>query len=264
MSTTIHPSAVVDPDAQLGQNVSVGPFAVIEKDVTIGDGTTIAPHAMISRGTRLGRECRIFHSAALGGPPQDLKYSDEPTTLEVGDRTTIRESATLNRGTVASGTTTVGNDCLIMAYAHIAHDCRIGNQVIIANCSALAGHVTIDDWVIVGGLTPIHQFVRIGSYSMIGGGVRVAKDVPPYVLASQSPVIFEGLNLIGLRRRGFTAATIELIDKAYRLIYRSNLNVSQAVARIKGELDLIPEIQALLDFIASSKRGIITGHSTHA
>jgi UDP-N-acetylglucosamine acyltransferase len=182
----------------------------------------------------------------------------------VGDRTTVREFATLNRGTVASGKTTIGDDCLIMAYAHVAHDCRVGNQVIIANCSALAGHVTIDDWVIVGGLTPIHQFVRLGVHSMIGGGVRVAKDVPPYVLASQSPVVFEGLNLIGLRRRGFTPPTIELIDKAYRLLYRSGLNVSQAVARIREELDLIPEIQVLLDFISSSKRGIITGHSTHA
>lgn len=264
MSTTIHPSAVVSPKARLGQNVSVGPFVVIEEDVTIGDGTTVGPHAMISRGTRLGRECRIFHGAAVGGPPQDLKYKDEPTTLEVGDRTTVREFATLNRGTVASGKTTIGDDCLIMAYAHVAHDCRVGNQVIIANCSALAGHVTIDDWVIVGGLTPIHQFVRLGVHSMIGGGVRVAKDVPPYVLASQSPVVFEGLNLIGLRRRGFTLPTIELIDKAYRLLYRSGLNVSQAVARIREEIDLIPEIQVLLDFIASSKRGIITGHSTHA
>ena len=264
MSTTIHPSAVVSPKARLGQNVSVGPFVVIEEDVTIGDGTTVGPHAMISRGTRLGRECRIFNGAAVGGPPQDLKYKDEPTTLEVGDRTTVREFATLNRGTVASGKTTIGDDCLIMAYAHVAHDCRVGNQVIIANCSALAGHVTIDDWVIVGGLTPIHQFVRLGVHSMIGGGVRVAKDVPPYVLASQSPVVFEGLNLIGLRRRGFTLPTIELIDKAYRLLYRSGLNVSQAVARIREEIDLIPEIQVLLDFIASSKRGIITGHSTHA
>jgi UDP-N-acetylglucosamine acyltransferase len=264
MSTTIHPSAVVSPKAHLGQNVSVGPYVVIEENVTVGDGTTIAPHALISRGTRLGRECRVFHSAAVGGPPQDLKYKDEPTTLEVGDRTTIREFATLNRGTVASGKTTIGSDCLIMAYAHIAHDCRVGNQVIIANCSALAGHVTIEDWVIVGGLTPIHQFVRIGIHSMVGGGVRVAKDVPPYVLASQSPVIFEGLNLIGLRRRGFSRATIDLIDTAYRLIYRSGLNVSQAVTRIRQEIDLIPEIQTLLDFVTSSRRGIISGHSTHA
>ncbi len=264
MSTSIHPTAVVNPKAEIGNNVSVGPYVVIEEGVTIGDGTTIASHALISRGTRLGRECRIFHSAAVGGPPQDLKYRDEPTTLEVGDRTTVREFATLNRGTVASGRTTIGDDCLIMAYAHVAHDCRVGNQVIIANCSALAGHVTIDDWVIVGGLTPIHQFVRIGIHSMIGGGVRVSKDVPPFVLASQSPVVFEGLNLIGLRRRGFSASAIDLIDKAYRLIYRSGLNVSQAVERIKAELELIPELHILLDFIASSKRGIITGHPTHA
>jgi UDP-N-acetylglucosamine acyltransferase len=263
MSTAIHPSAVVSPKARLGQNVTVGPYAVIEEDVTIGDGTTIGPHAFISRWTTLGRDCRIFHGAAIGGPPQDLKYKNEPTTLEVGDRTTLREFVTLNRGTVSSGKTTVGSDCLIMAYAHVAHDCRVGNQVIIANCSALAGHVTIEDWVIVGGLTPIHQFVRIGSHSLVGGGVRVPKDVPPYVLASRSPVVFEGLNVVGLRRRGFTAATIALIDKAYRFLYRSNLNVSQALARIKEEVELVPEIKALVDFVSSSKRGIISAHTTH-
>jgi UDP-N-acetylglucosamine acyltransferase len=263
MSGNIHPTALINPKARLGENVSVGPYAVIEGDVAIGDGTTVASHALISGGSRLGKECRIFHGAAIGGPPQDLKYKGEPTTLELGDRTTVREFATLNRGTVESGKTIVGNESLIMAYAHVAHDCRVGNQVIIANCAALAGHVTIDDWVIVGGLTPIHQFVRIGAHALIGGGVRVSKDVPPYVLAAQSPVVFEGLNLLGLRRRRFSAATIELIDKAYRLIYRSNLNVSQAIARIKDELELVPEIQKLLEFVSSSKRGIIPGHSTH-
>jgi len=263
MSTIIHPTAVVSPQARLGLNVSVGPHAVIEDDVTLGDGTSIGPHALVSNGARLGRDCRIHHSAAVGGPPQDLKYKGEPTTLEVGDRTTVREFVTLNRGTTGSGKTTIGSDCLLMAYSHVAHDCRVGNNVIIANCSALAGHVTIEDWVIVGGLTPIHQFVRIGSHSMVGGGVRVPKDVPPYILASHSPVIFEGLNLVGLRRRGFSPATIELIEKAYRILYRSNLNVSQAVARITQELERIPEINALLEFIASSKRGIIPGHTTH-
>ena len=263
MSTTIHPTAVVSPRARLGQNVSVGPYAVIEDDVTIGDGTSIGSHALVSNGSRLGRDCRIHYSAAVGGPPQDLKYKGEPTTLEIGDRTTVREFVTLNRGTTSSGKTTIGSDCLLMAYSHVAHDCRVGDNVIIANCSALAGHVTIEDWVIVGGLTPIHQFVRIGSHSMVGGGVRVPKDVPPYILASHSPVIFEGLNVVGLRRRGFSPATIELIEKAYRILYRSNLNVSQAVARITQELERIPEINALLEFIASSKRGIIPGHPTH-
>lgn len=263
MSTTLHPTAVVSPRARIGQSVSVGPYAVIEDDVTIGDGTTIGSHVLISNGARLGQDCRIHHGAAIGGPPQDLKYKGEPTTVELGDRTTVREFVTLNRGTTSSGKTTIGSDCLLMAYSHVAHDCRVGNNVIIANCSALAGHVTIQDWVIIGGLTPIHQFVRIGSYSMVGGGVRVPKDVPPYVLASQSPVIFEGLNRIGLRRRGFTPATIELIDKAYRILYRSNLNVSQAVDQITRELEHTPEIQALLDFIASSKRGIISAHANH-
>jgi UDP-N-acetylglucosamine acyltransferase len=264
MSVKAHPSAVISTKAQLSSNIVVGPFAVIEGNVVIGEGTTIGPHAVISTGTRMGRDCRVHQSAAVGGPPQDLKYKGEETILEVGDRTTIREFVTLNRGTVDSGKTVVGSDCLLMAYSHVAHDCRVGNHVIIANCSALAGHVTIDDWAILGGLTPVHQFVRVGAHTMVGGGVRVTKDVPPYVLASQSPVIFEGLNLVGMRRRGFTAATIDLIDKAFRLIYRSNLNVSQAVARIKAEIDLVPEITALLDFIAASKRGIIPGHSTHA
>jgi UDP-N-acetylglucosamine acyltransferase len=188
-----------------------------------------------------------------------LKYQGEPTVLEVGDRTVVREYATLNRGTTASGKTVIGSDCLFMAYTHVAHDCVIGNHVILANCVALAGHVTLHDYVIIGGLTPIHQFVSVGAHAMVGGGLRVSKDVPPYILAGQDPLCFEKLNLVGLRRRGFSPRTIQLLDEAYRLLYRSNLNVSQAVERIQRDLEPIPELVKLVEFITSSKRGIIPG-----
>lgn len=261
MSTLVHPTAVVHPKAELGSDVTVGPYAIVEENVTIGDKSSIGPHAVVSSGSTLGKECKVFQSAAVGGAPQDLKYAGEKTSLVVGDRTVIREFATVNRGTVDLGTTTVGSDCLIMAYGHIAHDCIVGNKVILANCVALGGHVKVNDCAIVGGLTPVHQFVHIGEHTMIGGGFRVVKDVPPFVLAGQHPLVFEGLNLIGLRRRGYDHATIDLIDRAYRLIYRSQLNVSQAVARIKEELELIPPVQAIVDFIGSSKRGIIAGRA---
>ncbi len=257
MSESVHPTAIVHPGANLGANVTVGPYAVIEDDVTIGDGTSIGPHAVISNGTTLGKECKIFQAAAVGGPPQDLKYAGEKTELIVGDRTVIREYVTLNRGTAESGKTVIGNDCLFMAYAHVAHDCVVGDNAILANCVALGGHVILGARAIVGGLTPVHQFCHVGENVMIGGGLRVIKDVPPYILAARMPLVFDGLNLIGLRRRGYDHATIDLIDKAYRLIYRSQLNVSQAVSRIKDELEIIPPLQTILDFIASSKRGLI-------
>jgi UDP-N-acetylglucosamine acyltransferase len=260
MSVTVDSHALVSQKAHLGEGVVVGPFSTIEDDVMIGEGTWIGPGVHIANGTRLGRNCKVFSGAAVGGPPQDLKYKGEPTTLEVGDNVVIRECVTLNRATVETGKTVIGNDCLFMAYTHVAHDCRVGNNVIIANCAPLGGHVHIGDYVIIGGLTPVHQFVHIGDHAMIGGGFRVVKDVPPYILCGQEPLNFEGLNLIGLKRRGFTAKAIGLLDTTYRLIYRSNLNVSQAVARIKQEVELIPEVQKVLDFIASSKRGILPGH----
>jgi UDP-N-acetylglucosamine acyltransferase len=250
----------VSKKAQLGENVTVGPSAIISDDVVIGDGSIVAPYAIIQNGTRLGKECRIASFAVVGGPPQDLKYKGEPTTLEVGDRCDIREYVTLNRGTVETGKTVIGNNCMFMANAHVAHDCIVGDYCILANSVPLAGHVTLDNWVIIGGLTPVHQFVHIGEHAMIGGGYRITKDIPPFVRAGREPLVFEGLNSVGLRRRGFSPTAIDLIEKAYVLLYQSKLNVSQAVARIKEELEQTPEIQNILNFVAGSKRGIIPGH----
>ncbi len=261
MSIQIDSHALVSPKAHIGDNVSVGPFSIVEDDVTIGAGTWIGPHVQISNGSTLGKNCKVHPGAVVGGPPQDLKYKGEPTTVEVGDNTVIRECVTLNRATVETGRTIIGSDCLFMAYTHVAHDCRVGNNVILANCSPLGGHVHLGDYVIIGGMTPVHQFVHIGDHAMIGGGFRAVKDVPPYALCGQEPLCFEGLNIVGLRRRGFTPKAIELLDKTYRLIYRSNLNVSQAVARVKEEVELVPEVMKVLTFIAESKRGIIPGHS---
>ena len=263
MGVAIDPLALVSKKAQLGENVTIGPSAIIDDDVVIGDGSIVAPYAIIQHGTRLGKECRIASFAVVGGPPQDLKYKGEPTTLEVGDRCDIREYVTLNRGTVETGKTVIGNNCMFMANAHVGHDCVIGNNCILANSVPLAGHVILYNWVIIGGLTPVHQFVRIGDHAMIGGGLRVPKDVPPYILTGREPLAFQGLNSIGLRRRGFDQETIDLIEKAYMIIYKSNLNVSQAVVRIKEELKQTPEIRNILDFIAGSKRGIIPGPGHH-
>ncbi len=260
MSSHIDPRADVSSKAEIENGVVVAPFAVIEEDVVIGDGTWIGPHAVVFNGARIGRGCKIFPGASISAPPQDLKYKGEKTTLVIGDRTVVREHATLNRGTSASGTTMIGSDCLLMAYTHAAHDCVIGNHAILANCASLAGHVTLGDYVILGGLTAVHQFVVIGEHTMVGGGLRVTKDVPPYILAGQDPLCFEKLNLVGLRRRGFNEHAVQTLDRAYRLLYRSNLNVSQAVERIRQEVEPTPEVQTLLAFIAASKRGIIPGH----
>ena len=257
MSSTVHPSAIVSPKAQLGDNVCVGPFTIIEDDVVIGNGTTIASNVLVASGTRIGKECRVYHGAVVGTIPQDLKFRGEVTTIEIGDHTVIREYATLNRGTHDRWKTTLGNHCFLMAYAHVAHDCVIGNHVILANAVNMGGHVLIEDHAVVGGIVAIHQFSHIGKHSMIGGGFRVTKDVPPYVLAGQEPLVFNGLNLVGLRRRNFTPQTIDTLEKAYKLIYYSQLNVSQALGRIKEELPMTDEIKNVIEFIEKSKRGII-------
>ena len=261
MSVSIHPLALVDKKAQLGENVTIGPSAMIGDDVVIGDGSIIGPYAIIQNGTRLGRECKVASFAVVGGPPQDLKYKGEPTSIEVGEKCDIREYVTLNRGTIESGKTVIGCNCMFMANAHVGHDCIVGDHCILANSVALAGHVTLDNWVIIGGLTPVHQFVHIGDHTMVGGAYRVTKDIPPYIRAGREPMVFEGLNSVGLRRRGFSREAIDLIDKAYILIYQSNLNVSQAVVRIKEEVEQTAEIQSIINFIATSKRGIIPGPS---
>jgi len=257
METTIHPTALVDPKAELDDGVEVGPFAVIEANVKIGKNCKIGPHAHIAQGARLSSEVKVHTGAVLATVPQDLKFGNEETTLEVGERTVIREYATLNRGTHEHWKTTVGSECLIMAYAHVAHDCVIGNHCILANSVTLAGHVVLEDWVSLGGLVPVHQFVRIGQHSFIGGGYRVPKDVPPYILALGEPLTFGGLNSVGLTRRGFSQEAMLQIKRAYRKLFKSNLNVSQALAKIRENGEMTAEVRIILEFIEKSERGII-------
>ncbi|MBL7093442.1 acyl-ACP--UDP-N-acetylglucosamine O-acyltransferase [candidate division KSB1 bacterium] len=255
--TNIHSTAIVETKAELGEGVTVGPYTVIEDDVFIGENTEIASHAFIHSGTRLGKKCRVFKGAVVGTDPQDLKYAGEKTTLEIGDETTVREFCTLNRGSSHRFKTVIGSRCLLMAYVHVAHDCIIGDNVILANAINMGGHVTIESFAAIGGMSPIHQFVRIGSHAFIGGGLRVNKDVPPYILAAGEPIQYAGINRVGLTRKGFSSDVLNEIRKAYKIIYRSGLNVSQAVAKLKNEETLIPEVQLIVDFIESSERGII-------
>ncbi|HYR09523.1 MAG TPA: acyl-ACP--UDP-N-acetylglucosamine O-acyltransferase, partial [Longimicrobium sp.] len=234
--TQVHPTALVDDAAELGEGVVVGPYSIVGPGVTVGARTRIASHALIERDTAVGEDCVISHGAVLGTDPQDLKYHGETTHLVVGDRTVIREYATLNRGTSALGYTRVGSDCMLMSYVHVAHDCQLGDHVILSNAVNMAGHVTIGDWAIVGGLTPIHQFVRIGSHAFVGGATRVAKDVPPYVKAAGSPMQLYGLNSVGLQRRGFSDEVRQELKRAYRMFFASTNNVSQALSRAREEL----------------------------
>ncbi len=255
--TTIHPTAIVSENASIGDNVVVGPYSIIEDEVEISDGCEIASHVLISNGTKLGKNCKIYKGAVLGTNPQDLKFDDEKTFLEIGDNTTIREFATLNRATTHSYYTIVGNNCLIMAYAHVAHDCQVGNNVVLANSVTLAGHVIIEDFVGIGGLTPVHQFVRIGTQSFIGGGLRIPKDVPPFILAMGEPLKFAGLNKIGMQRRGFTDEALSAIREAFKIIYRQNNTTKEAVAILSDQFAEVSEVMHLVDFINSSERGII-------
>lgn len=254
-----HTLAYIHPDAQIGANVTIEPFAVIHENTVIGDDCHIYSHAVIHSGARLGRGVRIFNGAVISGIPQDLKFSGEDSTAELGDYTTVRECATINRGTKAFGKTVVGKHNLIMAYAHVAHDCVLGDHVILVNSVALAGHVQIGDHAILGGLSAVHQFVHIGSHAMIGGGALVRKDVPPFIKVAKEPLSFEGVNAIGLERRGFTPDQIDRIHQAYRLLYQSGLNTTQAVARIAAENSNAPEIDAIVAFVQSAERGIVKG-----
>lgn len=253
----IHATALVNKNAELAEDVEVGPFTIIEEDVTIESGTKIASNVLISDGARIGKNCKVFNGAVLSTDPQDLKYKGEKTTLEIGDNTIIREFCTLNRGTDDKYKTVIGANCLLMAYVHVAHDCILGKNVILANAVNLAGHIEIEQFASVGGMDPIHQFVRIGQHSFIGGGLRVDKDVPPYILAAGEPLTFAGLNIIGLTRRGFDKETLSLLKRTYKLLYRSKLNVSQALTRIKEDVELAPEIKNVIQFIENSQRGII-------
>jgi UDP-N-acetylglucosamine acyltransferase len=255
----IHPTAIVDSKAELGNNVEIGPFSIIEGDVMIEEGCKLQSHVLIASGARLGKNIFVGKGAVLSTEPQDLKFKNEKTYLEVGDSTVIREFATLNRGTSHSYKTVVGENCFLMAYMHIAHDCIIGNNVIISNAVNMAGHVVIEDYAAVGGLTAIHQFVRIGQHSFVGGGLRIPKDVPPYILAMGEPLQYGGTNHIGLSRRGFDKEVLLEIKRAYKLIYRSNLTVSEAIAEIESTLKSLPEIKNIIDFVEKSERGLIRG-----
>jgi UDP-N-acetylglucosamine acyltransferase len=253
----IHRTALIDPGAHLGTDVMVGPYAIIGPNVTIGDRSQIAAHAVIERDTRVGAEVKVGYGSILGADPQDLKYRGEETWVEVGDQTTIREYCTINRGTPATGRTTVGRRCFIMTYVHIAHDCVIGDDVILANSIQMAGHVTIDDRAIVSGLVPIHQFVRIGTYAFVGGGSRVNQDVPPYTKAVGNPLHLYGLNSVGLQRAGFGAEVKLALKKAYRLVFNSHLTITQGVARARAEIATITEVETFLRFIEASQRGVL-------
>lgn len=259
-AVAIHETAIVDRSAELGTGVEIGPFAIVGPGVSIGANTRIGPRVLIERDTTVGRDCLIANGAVLGTDPQDLKYEGEKTFLEVGDRTVIREFATLNRGTAAAGSTVVGSDCLLMAYCHIAHDCALGNHIIVSNATNMAGQVTIEDWAIISGLVAIHQFVRIGAHAFVGGGSRIPQDVPPYCRAvgNPSPRLY-GLNTVGLERRGFSADVRRRLKRVYRVLFQSNLNLSQAIARVEADQTLLdPEVGYFIDFIRTSKRGITT------
>lgn len=254
--TTVHPTAIIDPEAELGQGVVVGPWAIVGPGVAIGDGTEIGPRVLLERDTTVGEDCRIGNGAVLGTDPQDLKYTGERTFLQVGDRTVIREYVTLNRGTTESSRSVIGSDCLLMAYSHVAHDCELGNHVILSNCANMAGHVTIEDWASVGGLTAIHQFVRIGAHSFVGGASRIAQDVPPYCLVSGNPSKLYGLNSIGLERRGFSPEVRKALKDLYRTLFQSKMNLSQAMRCAEETVPAIPEVRHMLEFIRKSERGV--------
>ncbi len=253
----IHPTALVNPGAELGNDVRISPFSIIEDKVIIGNNTWIGSNVLIVKGTRIGDNCEIHHGAILGAAPQDIKYHSEETTLEIGDNTIIREYCTLNRGSIDRFKTVIGSNCFLMTYVHVAHDCILSDHVIIANSVNMAGHVEIQDYVGIGGLVPIHQFVRIGKHAFIGGGFRIPKDIPPFLLAAGEPLEYAGTNSVGLRRRNFSKEAINRISKAYKILFRSKLNVSQAVSRIKEEFEVIDEIKEIIDFIESSERGIL-------
>lgn len=255
------PLAYVHPQAKVANTVVIEPFVNIEKNVIIEEGTWIGAHVTIMEGARIGKNCRIFPGAVIAAIPQDLKFDGEETIVKIGNNTTIREFVTINRGTKASYETVVGNNCLLMAYVHVAHDCIIGNNVILANAATLAGHILIDDYAIIGGIAAIHQFVQIGKHSMISGGALIRKDVPPYTKGAREPLSYVGVNSIGLRRRGFTSDQINDIQNIYRMIYLKSLNVSQAVNIIEADVPATPERDEILSFISKSKRGIMKGYS---
>jgi UDP-N-acetylglucosamine acyltransferase len=256
----ISPLSSIDPGAQLGPNVHVDPFTMIHDNVIIGENSWIGSNVTIFPGARIGKNCKIFPGAVIAGIPQDLKFQGEESTVIIGDHTTIRECVTISRGTVDKQTTVIGNNCLLMAYVHIAHDCAIGSHVIIANSVQIAGHVSIDDWAIVGGSSAIHQFVKIGMHAMISGGSLVRKDVPPFTKAAREPLAYAGVNSLGLRRRGFSSESISHIQEVYRYLFLNSMNNSRALEEIEINLPATKERDEILNFIRSSERGVMKGY----
>jgi UDP-N-acetylglucosamine acyltransferase len=253
----IHPTAIVSPKAELAEGVEIGPFAIIGERCVVGPGCHIAARATLESDVTLGSGVRVGIGSVLGGIPQDLKFGGEHTTVEIGDNTVIREYVTVNRGTSQSLKTSVGSKCLLMSYVHLAHDCHLGNGVILGNTVQLAGHVTIDDRAILSGLSGVHQFARIGRNAFIGGCSRVSKDIPPFLKAVGNPIRLYGLNSVGLRRSGFPDEVIRELKRAYRLFFRSDLNLSQAMARADTELEMFPEVSELIRFVEGSGRGVV-------
>ena len=252
----IHQFAVVHPDAKIGENVIIGPFVTIDSNVEIGDGTIIDSGAVVRSGARIGKNCHIHANAVVGDIPQDLKFQGEDTLAIIGDNTTIREFVTIHRGTASKGKTVVGSHCLIMAYCHVAHDCVVGDHVIMSNSAQLAGEVVAGDWAIIGGGALVHQFTQIGCHVMIQGGALVNKDIPPYCIAARYPIAYEGVNKVGLHRRGYTSEQIDAIADVYRAIYDSGLNITQSL-EVAGQLPESPERDTIIDFVRASKRGIV-------
>lgn len=255
------PLAYVHPGAKIAKNVVIEPFSTIHNNVEIGEGTWIGSNVTIMSGARIGKNCTIFPGAVISAVPQDLKFGGEESVAIIGDNTTIRECVTINRGTAASGQTVVGANCLIMAYAHVAHDCVVGNNVVIANSVALAGHVTVGNFAVIGGLAAVHQFITIGDHSMISGGSLVRKDVPPFTKAAKEPLSYIGINSVGLRRRGFSSEKIREIQDIYRILYQKNYNNSQALDIVEGEMEATPERDEIIHFVRNSSRGIMKGYA---
>lgn len=261
----IHPLATVHPGAKLGKDVEIGPYAFIDDNVEIGDGCKIYPHATIFSYVKMGKDCNVFPGAVIGAVPQDLKFDGEVTYVEIGDRVNIRECATINRGTAASGkgVTKIGSDTLIMSYVHVAHDCRVGNHCILVSYVGIAGETDVDDWAILGGSTVVHQFTHIGKHAMVGGGSKVNKDIPPYSMVGRDPICYVGVNLVGLRRRGFEGDTIRMIKDIYDMIYFQGYNVSDACTKVELGFPDSPEKSEILAFITGSKRGIVRANDAN-
>jgi len=256
VAVKVHPQAIVSKKAELSSGVEVGPFSIIEEGVKIKENTKIGPHSLITGATILGKNCRVFKGAVIGTPPQDLKYKGEKSYLEIGENNTVREFVTINPGTEEGSKTVVGNNNLIMAYSHIAHNCKIGNNCILANGATLAGYVTIEDRVVIGGLVAVHQFCRIGKFSIIGGCSKVVQDIPPYSLADGHPAKVRGINLIGLKRANFSKETINILQRAFKILFFKGHTLKSALEIVEKQIPLIPEVEELLQFLKNSKRGV--------